>query len=200
MNLTEEMQTAVTSGAIAPRWLVWISARTMAGDVEAAGFWTGDDEHAFEIDGQTRTYTGAGAMISLGDPTYETGLNVQMQTLTFSLVSQEIKDAVFEYDLRLAPVEIHLALFDPESGALIGVAPAFVGWVEEPQIRDTSTGATLSLTVASSARGGTKTLATKKSPESLRLRNPDDKGRDYSDLSGEIPISWGGEDKRGYFI
>lgn len=200
MILTEEMQAAVSSGVVVPRWLVWISARNLAtGLVEAAGFWTGDDDHTFDIAGVSRTYTGAGAMISMDDPVYESGTTIQMQRLTFSMVSAEIQAAVFAYDTRLAPVEVHLALFDPETGAVIGIARSFTGWVEEPAVREGAT-PTLTLSLASSARAGTRTLATKKSPESLKQRSPNDEGRRYADIAGDVPVSWGGEDKRGFFI
>jgi hypothetical protein len=200
MILTEEMQAAVSSGVVVPRWLVWISARNLTtGLVEAAGFWTGEDDRTFTVDGAARTYTGAGALIEMGDLTYESGTSIQMQSMTFSMVSAEIQAAVFQYDTRLAPVEVHLALFDPETGALIGVAPAFVGWVEEPKVQEGAT-AKLTLSVASSARAGTRTLASKKSPESLKKRLSTDEGRRYADIAGDVPVSWGGEDKRGFFV
>lgn len=200
MILTEEMQQAVSSGVVVPRWLVWISARNLTtGLVEAAGFWTGEDDRTFDVDGVDRLYTGAGALIEMGDLTYESGTSIQMQSMTFSMVSAEIQAAVFQYDTRLAPVEVHLALFDPQSGALIGVAPAFVGWVEEPKVQEGAT-AKLTLSVASSARAGTRTLASKKSPESLKKRLSTDEGRRYADIAGDVPVSWGGEDKRGFFV
>lgn len=200
MILTEEMQAAVSSGAVVPRWLVWISARNLTtGLVEAAGFWTGEDDRTFDVNGVARTYTGAGALIDIGDLTYESGTSIQMQSMTFSMVSAEIQAAVFQYDTRLAPVEVHLALFDPQNGALIGVAPAFVGWVEEPKVQE-GAAAKLTLSVASSARAGTRTLASKKSPESLKKRLSTDEGRRYADIAGDVPVSWGGEDKRGFFV
>lgn len=200
MILSEEMQAAVSSGVVVPRWLVWIAARNLStGLVEAAGFWTGEDDRTFAVEGVARTYTGAGGLIRMDDPTYESGTNIQMQRMTFSMVSPEIQAAVFQYDTRLAPVEVHLALFDPATGALIGLAPAFQGWVEEPRVSESGT-PTLTLSVASSARAGTRTLGAKKSPESLKQRHPTDEGRKYADIAGDVPVSWGGEDKRGFFV
>lgn len=202
MFITNEMQEALQSGSIAPRWLVWIKAKNvLTSEEEFGGFWTGEGERTFTFGEEERTYVGAGALMSMPDITYEAGAIVQMQRMVFSLASPEVQAAVFQYDARLAPVEVHLALFDPETDALLGIAPAFIGWVEEPEVRDSNrSGITLTLSVASSARAGTRTLASKKSPESMRLRNANDRGRDYADIASEVSVSWGGEDKRGYFV
>lgn len=200
MMLTHEMETALASGAIAPRWLVWIAARNLAtGQTEAAGFCTGEGDIQVMVDGQTRTYTGAGGMIAIDPLEYESGTTIQMRRASFSMVSPEVEAAVHQYDTRLAPAEIHLALFDPESLELIGTAKAFSGWVEEPDVSE-GYKPTLTLGFASSARAGTKTLAAKKSPESQRKRAPTDKGRDYADMAGDVTIQWGGESEDGYFI
>lgn len=195
MELSYEMQLALASGVVVPRWLVWMAGKnTATGQTEAAGFWTGEDVCSFDVDGMVREYTGAGALVKLGDMKYEAGMNVQTQRLDFSMVSQEVEDAVSLYDLRLAPAEIHLALFDPDTGAVIGLARAFKGWVEDAQIRETggmeASSKTLELSLVSSVRAGTKALAAKKSPESQKMRMSTDRGRDYADLAGEVDVEW----------
>lgn len=200
MILTQEMQSALESGVVVPRWLVWISARNFStGVVETAGFCNHDDDLVVRIGGVDRTYTGAGGMISLDPLEFESGTTVQIRRAAFSMVAPEVEAAVFQYDTRLAPVEIHLALLDPETQEVVGTSKGLSGWVEESEVAEGEQ-PTLSLGFAASSRAGTKTLAAKKSPESQRKRNPIDKGRDYSDLAAEVKVQWGGEVKDGYFV
>lgn len=200
MILTHEMELALSSGVVAPRWLAWIKAKRLAtNQVEAAGFWTGEGDLTVSIDGQPRTYTGAGGMISISPLEYESGTTIQMRRASFSMVAPEVEAAVYQYDIRLAPVEIHLCLLDPGTDEVIGTAKAFSGWVEEADVSEGSK-PTLELGFAASARAGTKTLAAKKSPESQKKRSATDKGRDYADVAGDVKIRWGGEVKDGYFI
>lgn len=203
MLLTYEMDQAVRAQSVMPRWLYTIKARNLAtGELERACFWSGEDEADFTVVGETRTYVGAGAVIGLDKLTYEPGGVINMQRVTMTMLAREVEAAISSYDLRLAPVEIHLALFDPETGALVGIARAFKGKVEEPRVKDAPSGgdSTLTLSLAPSSRAGTKTLAAKKSAASQRLRLPTDRGRDYADISGSVEVKWGGEDSNGYFV
>lgn len=187
------MQEALASGVVAPRWLIWVSAKNRStGEVETAGFWTGEDDLSIEIDGQPRTYTGAGATLAIGDLTYEAGLDVQAQRISLSILAPEVEEAIRTFDARLAPVEVHMALFDPENGAEIGTSRAFSGWIEEAPIKQSAKGsAVCELSLMSSSRAGTRTLGVKKSSASQRLRASTDRGRDYADLSGEVSVTWG---------
>lgn len=202
MLLTYEMDQAVRQQAVVPRWLYTIHARNRAtGLVETACFWSGEDEAEFMIGGEPQIFVGAGALIGFGNLTYNIGGTIDMQRVTMSMLAPEVEAAISVYDLRLAPVEIHLALLDPETGALVGISRAFVGKVEEPQIKDAARGGnSLTLSLAPSARAGTRTLAAKKSAASQRLRLATDRGRDYADIARVVDIAWGGEDKNGYFV
>ncbi|MCC7060894.1 MAG: hypothetical protein IT508_11750 [Burkholderiaceae bacterium] len=201
------MQVQLQSGAVVPRWLVWVEALDQeTGERHAAGFWSGDDDADFEINGEVRRYTAVGAMLSLPALTYEAGTNVQSQSLSFSLLSEEIEAAVNQYSLRLAPVEIHLVTHDPMTWEILGVARAFRGTVESATVKDgaksdSGSSSTLELEVVSSSRRGTKTLAAKKSAASQRLRLETDRGRQYADMAGaKIHVAWGEEDGDGYFV
>ncbi|MCB2126046.1 MAG: hypothetical protein KDD97_10695 [Rhodobacteraceae bacterium] len=207
MYLPYEMQVQLQSGAVVPRWLVWVEALDQeTGERHAAGFWSGDDDADFEINGEVRRYTAVGAMLSLPALTYEAGTNVQSQSLSFSLLSEEIEAAVNQYSLRLAPVEIHLVTHDPMTWEILGVARAFRGTVESATVKDgaksdSGSSSTLELEVVSSSRRGTKTLAAKKSAASQRLRLETDRGRQYADMAGaKIHVAWGEEDGDGYFV
>lgn len=208
MLISNKMQLALQTGAVIPRWLVWIRAKDEStGDLHKFGLWSGDDDAAFEIDGEEREYLASGGLITMSDPTYEVGTNVQQQRLTFSMLSDEVKSAVQQYSLRLAPVEIHLTLHDVDTWEIVDVARAFKGTVEDPAISDSAksdsgtSSSTLELTLVSTSRAGTRTLAAKKSAASLRLRNEADMGRAYADLAGaDIDVEWGEEDSSGYFV
>lgn len=204
MLIPNDMLEELRSGAVAPRWLVWISGRNRdTGAVETAGFCNDADEINVVIDGSPRQYYGSGAMLGIGELQYEAGTDIQYQRVEFSMVATEVEAAVLQYDPRLAPVEIHLALFDTETGELVNTARAFSGWVEDAPIREKPTdhGAipTVEFNLASSARAGTRTISAKKGPYSQRLRDPDDRGRDYADMAAEVKVRWGQEDERGYF-
>lgn len=204
MLIPNDMQEELRSGTVVPRWLIWIAGTNReTGAVETAGFCNDVDELNVVIDGEERSYVGAGAMLGIGELQYEAGTDIQYQRVEFSMVSPEVEAAVLQYDPRLAPVEIHLALFSQETGALVNTARAFRGWVEDAPIREKPTdyGAvpTVEFNLASSARAGTKTLAAKKGPFSQRLRSETDRGRDYADMASEVKVRWGQEDDRGYF-
>lgn len=198
MTLTASMQNALASGAVVPRWLAWLSARNRVdGLTETVGLWTGDDVRTFTIDGEARVYHGAGAMIGLGEIVYEAGLNVQMQRLTLAILTPEVEAAIRSYDPRLAPVEVHLALFDPETNALIGTERMIKGTVDSAPINEAPRGsnadAVCEITIATSTRSGTRTLASKKSDSSQKERDANDRGREYADISGEVRVTWGEE-------
>lgn len=207
MYIPYEMQLQLQSGAVIPRWMVWIEAMNeQTGQREAAGFWSGADDVEIEVEGETRKYSAVGAMLKLPALTYEAGTNVQSQNLSFSMLSDEIERAVRQYSLRLAPVEIHLLLHDPMTWEISGIARAFKGTVEGATVKDGAKSAggspsTLEMKVVSSSRRGTKTIAAKKSHASQKLRLATDLGRQYADMAGaKIHVAWGEEDGDGYFV
>lgn len=181
---------------IRARWLLWIEAKNRGtGAIEAQGFWTGDDDQAFTIDGVSRDYFGAGGFLALRELTYEAGTNIQMQSLSMGPVTEEVRQALRTYEPRLAPAEIHLALFDPVDNALIGTPRAFKGWIDDIAFREAAlesggSATVCDLTLASSSREGTRTLPLKKSDSAQRERSGD-RGRRYAAVAGSIPVWWG---------
>lgn len=182
-------------GAVVARHLVWIEAKNRdTGATEAAGFWNGLDERDFTIGGETRTYTGAGALMSIEPIRAGVGLDVRMHQLALSEITPEVAQAVRGYDARLAPIEVHRALFDPETGALVAEPHrVLVGTVDEISIPDPAEGgsAPLTLTVADASRAGTRALAVRKSDAAQRAVDPTDRGREYAAISGAVKIFWG---------
>ncbi len=178
---------------VVSRWLLWVEARNgQTGATEALGLWTGDDNQTFTIDGQSRSYYGAGGLISLSDLVYEAGTNVRMQTVSLGPLTPEVEMLIRGYEPRLAPAEIHLAIFDPDTMQLLDTERRFKGWVDSAPINTPKLGgnAVCEVTLASSSRAGTQTLALKKSDQSQRLRGGD-RFRRYADISGAVPVWWG---------
>ncbi|GGL91572.1 hypothetical protein GCM10011534_12190 [Pseudooceanicola nanhaiensis] len=181
---------------IRARWLIWIEAKNrLTGAEQTQGFWTGDDDATFTIGGQSRDYFGAGGFIALRELPYEAGTIVQMQRLSMGPVTEEVKQALRTYEPRLAPVEVHLALFDPITNALVGTPRAFTGWIDDLVFREAalengSSGYQCDLTLASSSREGTRTLPLKKS-DSAQQERSGDRGRRYAAVAGSIPVWWG---------
>ncbi len=175
--------------------LIWIVARNRTtGLPETMGLWTGEDHATFMIDGQPRLYFGAGTVLQVDDLTYSVGLSVQMQTARLSAITPEVALLLRGYDARLAPVEIHRALFFAASGAL--VAPPmrlFKGRIEEQPISTPVKGGTAAVQIkmASSVREMTRTLTLMKSDPALRARSPGDGFRKYNTVSGQVDTPWG---------
>ena len=114
------------------RFLIWVTAKSFStGAIEEMGLWTGDDHQAFMVDGIARDYFGAGNILEIDGISRAASLEVRMHQIKLSPLSPEVITLIRGYDVRLAPVLIHRARFDPETNALL--APPFrifKGWVE----------------------------------------------------------------------
>ena len=154
---------------LVPRWLFWVEAKNRStGLPETMGLWTGDQDEAFVIDGQTRDYFSA-SVVGFPSLTFRSGLGIQMQTLTLGPISPEVELLLNGYDPRLAPIEIHLASFDPDTRNLIAIEQIYKGWIDEAPVNTDPIGGQLicEISLAGSARGGTRTLPTKKDRKSV---------------------------------
>lgn len=121
----------ITRGDTLHHALVWISARNRTtGEVETAGFWTGGEDRSFNIGGADRLYHGIGQVLQVPPMVSRVGAFVQAQEIILSANSPEIEAALRGYDPRLAPVEIHVARFDPLTHALLGIDRAMRGIVD----------------------------------------------------------------------
>lgn len=175
------------------RILVWITARNRTtGLPETLGLWNGGYDRAFTIGGVPRTYVGAGAMMGVPSLAFEVGVTVRMQRWTLSPIDETVAALIRTYDTRLAPVEVHRAMFDPESTLLVAEPHRlFKGIVDELEVpRDAEGKTRCEMTIASSARYLTRTLTLKRSDASQQRRSGDRFLR-YADISGEVDVYWG---------
>lgn len=177
------------------RLLFWVIAKDRGtGDPTPVGFWTGDDHQDFTIGGDTRTYYGAGALLSMPALKFEVGLKVRSHRISFSPLAPEVEQALSGYDPRLAPVELHVAYFDPLTTALLAepnrVFKGFVNTIKytTPPVGG---GAEVEVELLSSAHSLTRSLALKKSHESLIARSPTDNFRQYTTVTGAVECVWG---------
>ena len=175
--------------------LAHITARDRVSDAPAPiGFWTGEDHQNFVIGGETRTYYGAGTLLSMPPLQAEVGLRVRGHRIVFSPLAPEVQQAIRGYDPRLAPTELHVAYFDLGSHALIAdPVRVFRGFIDAVRIVTPAIGGTAEVQVdlLSSAHALTRALALKKSHESLTARSPGDQFRSYTSVTGAVTCVWG---------
>lgn len=178
---------------VCAKYLIWITGKNRTTLVdETMGLWTGDDHETFSIGG-SRLYYGAGTVVGIEPFTFRAGLEVRMQTVTLSILTPEVEQAIRGYEPRGASVEIHQVLFDTATNALIDTPLiVFDGYVEELRITTPELGgeASLEMTLASSSRVLTRTLPQAWSDASLKLRSGDRIAR-FADVSGSVDTAWG---------
>lgn len=183
-----------TRPGIVAHQLVWITARNIAtGLPEALGLWSGEQDATLTVEGQNRTYTGAGGLLTVEPLTAGVGLSVRTHRLGLSAVAPEVEDLIKAYDTRFAPIEIHRAIFDAQTRQLIGVPHRrFRGVINGVLFPTETAGAAPSAMVdcVSETRVLTRGLAVKKSDASQRARGGD-RIRRYGDISGAVPVYWG---------
>ena len=184
---------ASRAGMIAKQ-LIWIAApRLDNGTVETIGFWTGEDSLQVVIDGEARTYLGAGRALVPDAIRATTGLVVRSWQVRLSGADGDVEDLVKGYNTRFAPIESHRAYFHPETRALVSEpVRKFRGFINGIEYPRASAGGVQVVTVdaVSETRALTRTLAAKKSDQSQRLRGGD-AFRKYGDISGAVPVYWG---------
>lgn len=200
MTLPTEINTAIQKSNVAPAWLVWVKPRNRTTNaIEQTGVSTLEQNQSFTIDGVNRSYYGAGSLLEISPFQYTTGAEINNQTIKLSGLDPTVIEMVRGYDARLAPAEIHLALLNPNTGALIGVTKFFDGFIDGIVISEADDSAIV-IKLVSSMREGTKTLTHKKSDATLKLRNANDDGLKYADVSGSVKVHWGTDSSGDYRI
>lgn len=196
MQLNSTLQAALSRTTIQPYWFMWISAKNReTGAIEESGIWNGIGPMTISVAGQTRTYAGAGGLLSIDDLVYASGTNIQTQNVALSILDPKVVEAIRVYDTTFAPIQLHLGLFDPETEGFLGVTPAFEGFVDSIDISSSMEDATASMTLASAMRNGSRPLYSRQSDADQRKRDPNDKGRLYASVAGNQTVFWGRKKK-----
>jgi hypothetical protein len=186
--------------AIVSRVLVWFQARNRDTDaVETLGLWTGGDHRVMTVEGQSRTYYGAGNIIDLPPITYKVGVDVRIWRLGISPITDEVKQLVRSYDPRFAAVQVHRVLFDPATRAMLDSPHRVLsGFVDEVDLGTPAAGGEAScyLSIATSARALTYGLPNKNSDANQR-RASGDRFLRWADVSGSVQVWWGANRPEG---
>ncbi|WP_333847641.1 hypothetical protein [Phaeobacter italicus] len=175
------------------RVLMWVEAREhLTGDPMPLGIWDGRDHQTFEVAGESRAFFGAGNIQQLKAFTSEAGVVIQNYSLDLAAFSPEVRALVRGRDVRFAPVKIYVVLFDPETGAQLGLHRVFSGVVDgAPEEIGAAGGQALTkLNLVSNARLLTRTTPVLKS-HAAQSKRSDDKFFQYADVSGSVPVFWG---------
>lgn len=193
------MLTAKPRSDLRHAWAIWIEARDMATDAPfPVGYWTGDDATILTVNGQARTYYGAGAALSIEPLTLQGGAVVQTQRVSLGPLAAEVRQVLRGYDTRQAPVQIHLVMLDA-ADRVQSVEIAFDGVMDRFEINEGplddagNSTVTCDVELVSDARMLTRTLSLKQSDSSQRLRNANDGFRKYADVAGDVRVVWMGE-------
>lgn len=175
--------------------LLWIEAKNRdTGAPETIGFWTGDDHQEFLINGEIRTYFGAGDVIDTPAIIASKGFQVRYYRVTLPPLVDEVKMLMRQFEPRLAPVELHSCALDIDSGTLLAEpVRMFKGFLNEaPEELGKKGGQSRTeLVLVTSSRNLTLALPLKRSSSELQRRNPSDLGREYSDVAGDWVVPWG---------
>lgn len=193
---TGRLAARTSRAGLKTRLLIWIAARNRdTGALEGIGFWNGDDHQTIA----GRPYFGAENLQSVGPLVSEVGLLIRYLDTNFAGVTPEILQAVRGYDMKGAAVELHRVDFDLVTDELIDSPERmFKGWVNKSIVNTPpsgSAGATVDLTLASASRALTRTLTTKFSDASQRLRDEDDGFFSYAEIMAQ-PM-WGARQTEG---
>ncbi|KXF92085.1 hypothetical protein [Phaeobacter inhibens] len=175
--------------------LLWFRTRNReTGAPETLGFWSGDDHQEFLINGEVRTYYGAGNVINVPPLVVAPGFQTRYYRVTIPPFTDEVKTLLQAYEPRLATVEIHSICFELNGGRPTGdPVRVFKGFLNQAPEELGAKGGTsrTELTLATAARRLTHGLPLKRSGDELKRRNPNDRGREYSDVAGDWTVPWG---------
>ena len=200
-TLSAAETTALAARTVALRNLVWLTAkdRTTAAK-QSLGFWddVGTITHQVidPFTGATvsRTFTGAGSLLTLEDIALSADLSVKGLRVELSGINSQVAQAVRGYDTRLAPIQIFRVILNPASGAAYAPARArFVGIVDSLEIVDPRPGGQgrIVLQAASQFRELARANPDMTSGASQVLRLATDKFYQYTNDVPKWQVMWG---------
>ena len=206
-TISVENQVALNQRRLVARDFLWIVARDReTGLPQRVGFWSDVENAAVSvIDPDTlepviRTYYAAGGLIEINEIPAISVIQVQDIEIKLSQLDELVEQAVRLYDIKLARVEIHRGLFDPDSRNM--VAPAlirFVGVVNNLRITtpsENSEGAVY-LSCVSQTQELTRANPATRSHEDQKTRSAIDNFFENTAVVGEWELDWGAVNGKG---
>lgn len=196
LNIAILTQIAKRAG-LKVRNLLWIQAKNrVTGEIETIGIWNGDDVRSFVINGDARTYIGAGQFIVFDDFKQEQGLNIHRLVAHSNSITPEMELVIRGYDTRLARVEVHLAFYDPETDNMLDVPfRYFKGWIDTLPVKTGAKGGSGSATLnmVGHSRVLTRLNPAKRSHENQKQRLSSDTFLTDVAITGTVTTPWGTE-------
>jgi hypothetical protein len=202
-SLTAAETTALNARVLAFRNLVWLTVKERDTNNKIDyGFWNGESALRLTvIDALTqlpvqRTFTAAGALLSVDDLDVTSELVVREARVRLSPVDTAIRQAAFSYDMRFAPIQIYRALLNTSNMLFVSPArPRFVGFVDKVSGIDPAEGqeGNIELTCTSQMREMTRANPEVGSNDSQSRRDPDDKFLADVNVVGKWKVNWGQE-------
>lgn len=199
--ISVQNQAALDAGNLVARDFVWFVVRDRTTGVPVYdGYWSDVGTITAQVINpdtggvDSRSWFGAGGLISISDIPLVSSISVQNVTITLSQVAGRVNELVRTYDCKQGRVEVYRGLFDPLTRNMVAPAfPRFVGYIDAAPITTPKEGETgdVSLTCVSHTSELTRTNPDTRSDASQRLRSASDDF--YSDVAvvGEWQLFWG---------
>lgn len=202
-NATVSALAAARTKGLRPRALVTIRARSLANETEELFcFWNGVLPAEIEVLGgasgmlEQRSFAADGALLKVSNIRLTSDLTFRPATINLNPLHPRVALMLSNFDIRLAPVEIHRVPVDVDTGLL--VAPPrcrFLGAVEtvkrvRPKINEEGS---LTLNCISDTAQLTRPNWAKRSDETQKLRSGD-RMMKYAEVVGEWELNWGEAD------
>lgn len=202
MSYDVDTITALASGAIVPRDFLTVMGKTLGGPAATFAYWTGEDNVAVNVvplgeeTPVSRNFLGGGTLLDV--PAIIDAIGLEARAIAFGLdhisdAAGSPMDMVYGNNVRVARVELHRGLFDPETWNLVSIPHLmFAGRVDGAAVDDAAANGEggLSLDAQSSAIDLTRTNPAMESDEQQRRRDGD-RFRRYGDTAGQVQTWWG---------
>jgi hypothetical protein len=189
------------SGLVA-QILLWVEAKGPTGQPAPVGLWTGEDDRSITVAGQSRHYDGAGELLAIEPITYRQGLDVRLHKMVLSGLGGDTEALLTGTDARLAPADLYRVIMDAATREIVGSPHRLIrGWVNELVINtgqisskvggQDASKSTVELTLATSARALTRSLALKYADATQQANTPGDEFFRWAAISGQVQFKWG---------
>ena len=189
---------AASASGLVAQVLLWVEARDPTGQPAPVGLWTGEDDRSITVAGQSRDYQGAGELLAIEPITYRQGLDARLHKMVLSGLGADTEALLTGTDARLAPADLYRVIMDAATREIVGSPHRLIrGWVNElvintGQISGNDAGkSTVELTLATSARALTRSLALKYADATQQTNTPGDRFFRWAALSGQVQVKWG---------
>jgi hypothetical protein len=193
---------AASASGLVAQILLWVEAKGPTGQPAPVGLWTGEDDRSITVAGQSRHYDGAGELLAIEPITYRQGLDVRLHKMVLSGLGGDTEALLTGTDARLAPADLYRVIMDAATREIVGSPHRLIrGWVNELVINtgqisskvggQDASKSTVELTLATSARALTRSLALKYADATQQANTPGDGFFRWAALSGQVQFKWG---------